>query len=90
MRVLIVTLFAVALMGCQHFKDTVGCYAETEFGFGYAHQFGDPGGGAISGQLDPAHGQHGASSFRIDRPDQFSEDIVKTDMRLHFAPGACK
>ena len=75
--------------GCQHFRDTIGCYAHSELGMGYVHQFGDPGGGGISGVLAPEHGNFGESNFRIDRPDQYSEDIVKTDVRVRFAPGSC-
>ncbi len=82
--------FGSMVSGCAQFKNTVGCYAGSEFGLGYEHNFGDSSGGGFSGELDPAHGKHGASRFRFDQADQFSEDKFETDVRVSFAPGACR
>lgn len=83
--------FALAYFtsGCAQFRDTVGCYAHTDLKLGYAHNFGDSSGGGLSGNLDPAHGNHGASSFRLNQADQFSEDRIETDVTVRFAPGSC-
>lgn len=90
MRALILVIGAAVFMGCAQFQDTVGCYAHTDATMGYVHQFGDSSGGGISGTLAPEHGGFGESTFRIDRPDQYSENILKTELTFRFAPGSCK
>lgn len=79
------------VVGCQgsQFAKYVGCYAHTDFRMDYAHQFGDPSDGGISGVLAPEHGKFGESSFRIDRPDQYAEDRIETGFTVRFAPGSC-
>ena len=89
MKLFAIAMLAASLMGCEHFQNTVGCYAHTDFTMGYAHQFGDPSGGGISGVLAPEHGNFGESTFRIDRPDQYAEDRIDTEVTLRFAPGSC-
>ena len=88
MRILL-AIVASAFIGCQHFQDTVGCYTHTDWTTGYAHNFGDPGGGGISGVLAPEHGNFGESNFNIERADQYAEDRIETGLTLRFSPGAC-
>lgn len=87
---LVVVAFWASLVGCAQFQDTVGCYAHTDATLGYVHQFGDSTGGGLSGTLAPEHGNFGSSTFRYDQPDQFSENILKTELTVRFAPGSCK
>ena len=87
---LFIVAVGASLVGCAQFRDTVGCYAHTDATLGFVHQFGDSSGGGLSGVLDPAHGNHGASTIQLDQADEFSENILKTEFTVRFAPGSCK
>ena len=85
MRILIV-IVAAAFVGCQHFKDTVGCYTHTDLRLGYDHSFGDSN---FSGSGGDAHGtpkNHDRVQFS---GDSFSEDRIEADVTVRFAPGSC-
>ena len=90
LKTLCFSVLASALFGCAQFQDTIGCYTHTDATLGYVHQFGDSSSSGINGTLAPEHGRFGESTFSIDRPDEFSENILKTELTFRFGPGACQ
>lgn len=81
-------LLGQGMLGCagSQFAKTIGAYAGVDLEFGYKNQGGDPKGGGISGTLDPAHGNFGPSTFKIDRSDQYPEHTVTTGFRILLRP----
>ncbi len=88
MQMLAIAIVAALTLGCagSNFAKYIGAYAGVDLEFDYGHNFGDPQGSSISGNLDPEHGRFGPSSFSIDRADQYPEDTVHTGFRILLRP----
>ena len=88
MRILVIAIIAACSMGCagSWLGKNIGVYSGMDLEFDYGHNFGDPSGGSLTGNLDPEHGRFGPSSFTIDRADQYPEDTVRTGFRILLRP----
>jgi hypothetical protein len=86
--IVVIVALVSGLVGCagSNFAKYIGAYAGVDLTFDYGHNFGDPDGGGITGNLEPAHGKHGGSSFSIDRADQYANDQVRAGFTILLRP----
>ena len=82
LAILIASLFACANNGGR-FGD-IGPFQVSGFEWetGYGHSFADSYKSKFSGDLEPAHGNHGASTFNLDRSFDRDEDRIDTSIKF--------